>query len=228
MILKFNVSNEILKKRETPTVVDQNTNYYKCRFFMDEQIWHGSLISATFMNDLGYTESVQLGEYSKLLSCLVPSRLIQGGYFSLYISDDNNRKTNTISVTLTNHYEKAQPKCNIISEIFEHIDTKIDDLVYENQQIKCYSNGNLVDVIYIGNADEEAVRNWVNDEIDILRSTLANIAFSGSYNDLVDVPESFPPSQHNHNSSDIENVDEMSETIADDLLSALKNEIDLI
>ena len=28
---------------------------------------------------------------------------------------------------------------------------KIDDLVYENYQIKCYSNGILKDVIYLGN-----------------------------------------------------------------------------
>ena len=228
MILEFKVSNEILKKTETPAVVDQNTNYYKCKLFMDKNVWQESLISATFMNDLGYIETVQLGEYNELLSCLIPSRIVQGGYFSLYISNDNNYKTNTISVALTNHYKKAEPKCNVISEIFEQINTKIDDLVYDNYQIKCYSNGELIDVIYLGNVDENMVKDWIYEEMNTLRATLADVAFSGSYNDLVDVPETFTPSQHGHLSEDIidpENLDGMN---TDDLLSALINEIDLI
>ena len=228
MILEFKVSSEILKKKEAPSVVDQNTNYYKSRFFMDKKIWNNSSISATFMNDLGYIETVELGEYNELLSCLVPQRIIDGGFFSLYISNNNNYKTNTISVTLTNHYEKAQPKCNVISEIFEQIDAKIDDLVYDNYQIKCYSNGKLIDVIYLGNVDKEIIKDWVYDEMLELRSELADVAFSGSYNDLVDVPETFTPSQHGHSSKDIIDPENLNDMNTDDLLSALINEIDLI
>jgi len=229
MILEFKVSNEILKKRETPAVVDQNTNYYKCKLYMDKKFWQGSLIYATFMNDVGYIETVQLGEYNKLLSCLVPQRIVQGGFFSLYISDDSNYKTNTISVTLTNHYKKARQKCNVISEIFEQIDTKIDDLVYDNYQIKCYSNGELIDVIYIGNVDEQMVKDWVYDEMTTFRSELSDVAFSGSYNDLVDVPETFKPSEHTHLSEDINDLDEVvGDGDTDNLLSALINEINLI
>lgn len=227
MILEFKVGKEIFKKRETPSIVDQNTNYYKCKFYMDKNVWHGSFVSATFMNDLGYIETVQLGDYNELLSCLVPPRIVSGGYFSLYIYDNNNRKTNTISVTLTNHYKKAQPKCNIISEIFEHIDKKIDDLVYENYQIKCYSNGELIDVIYVGNVDEQMVKDWVYDEMTTLRSSLADVAFSGSYNDLIDVPETFTPSEHAHNIADISDLDEsdniQSENLVFDLIDGINS-----
>lgn len=208
MILDFKVSRDILKKRTAPQVTHQNINYYKCKFYMDKNVWRNSLLFATFMNDLGYIETVELGEYNDVLSCLVPAQLTQGSFFSLYISDNNNRKTNTISVTLSNHYKKAKPKCNIISEIFEHINTKIDELVYDNYQIKCYSNGQLLDVIYLGNVDEEIVKDWVHEEMDVIKNTLANISFTGSFNDLIDIPENFPPSQHEHLTSDISDFNE--------------------
>lgn len=227
MILEFNVGNDILKKNNSTTVLDQSADYYKCKFYPKENIWKGSVLSATFMNDLGYIETVDLGEYSELLACLVPTRIANGGYFSLYISN-GHKKTNTISVALTNHYEKAEEKCNIISELFAHINTKIDDIVYENYQLKFYSNGVLSDVIYLGNVDEELIADLVTNQLDTFKSTLAPIAFTGSYNDLVDVPKTFTPSQHNHNSADIEDLDEISEDNTDNLLSALINEIDLI
>lgn len=225
MILEFKVSNEIFKKRETPVVVDQNNHYYKCKFYMDKNVWYGSVLFATFTNDLGYIETVQLGEYNELLSCLVPQRLIQGGHFSLYISSNNNHKTNTIFIALTNHYKKAKPKCNIISEIFEHIDTKIDDLVYDNHQIKCYSNGELIDVIYIGNVDEDLVTNWVQEQLITFKNELADVAFSGSYNDLIDVPEEFNPSPHIHHSNDIDDLNDIENSQVEDLLSLLTEEI---
>jgi len=227
MILEFKVSKEIFKKREEPKVVDQNNNYYKCKFYMDKNVWRNSLLFATFTNDLGYIETVELGEYNEILSCLVPARLIQGGFFSLYISDNSNRKTNTISITLTNHYKKARPKCNIISEVFEHINTKIDEIIYDNYQIKSYSNGNLIDVIYLGNVDEEIVKDWVYEEMGEFKSTLADVAFTGSYNDLVDVPETFAPSPHHHNSEDIDDLEMVDDGNTDNLLSALINEINL-
>lgn len=228
MILEFSVDDDILRRNNAPTVLDQSTDYYKCKFYPKREIWQGTNMSATFMNDLGYIETVGLGECTDLLACLIPERIASGGYFNFYISSDDNKKTNTVSVALTNHYTKAEQKCNIISEIFAHMDEKIDDLVYENYQIKCYSNGILKDVIYLGNIDEDVVHDLVQAEIDAFKSTLADVAFTGSYNDLVDVPETFIPSPHMHQSTDLTDLEDMSEDIADDILSALKNEIESI
>lgn len=228
MILEFSVDDDILRRNNSPTVLDQSTDYYKCKFYPKHEIWQGTNMSATFMNDLGYIETVELGECNDLLACLIPTRIALGGYFNFYISSDDNKKTNTVSVALTNHYQKAEEKCNIVSEIFAHIDEKIDDLVYENYQIKCYSNGILKDVIYLGNVDEELIHDLVQAELEAFKSTLATVAFTGSYNDLVDVPETFMPSAHNHHSQDIDDLEEVHDDMADTILSALKNEIDLI
>ena len=228
MILEFSVDDDILRRNNTTTVLDQSTDYYKCKFYPKREIWQGENMSATFMNDLGYIETVGLGECTDLLACLIPERIASGGYFNFYISSDEHKKTNTVSVALTNHYTKAEEKCNVVSEIFAHIDEKIDDLVYENYQIKCYSNGILKDVIYLGNIDEDIIHDLVHTEIEAFKSTLADVAFSGSYDDLVDVPESFIPSPHTHQSTDLTDFEDMSEDIADDILSALKNEIESI
>jgi len=228
MILEFSVGHDILKRNSSPSVVDQNTGYYKCKFFPKKELWSGRELNATFINDLGYIETVKLGEYAELLTCLVPTRIASGGYFRLYIFSEDHIKTNTISVALTNHYQKAEEKCNVISEIFAQVNEKIDDIVYENYQLKFYSDGTLKDVIYLGNIDEDLVINLVKEEIDTFRSTLATVAFTGSYNDLVDVPESFPPSKHSHMTDDVEDFEEADQNNLDKLLSTLKNELDLI
>ena len=80
----------------------------------------------------------------------------------------------------------------------------------------------------MGNVDKEIIKDWVYDEMLELRSELADVAFSGSYNDLVDVPETFTPSQHGHSSKDIIDPENLNDMNTDDLLSALINEIDLI
>lgn len=228
MILEFKVSKDILKKKDSPMVVNQSTDYYKLKFYPDKKIWQGSLLFATFTNNLGSIETIPLGEYNEILSCIVPPRIINGDFFSLYICSDDNRKTNTISITLTNNYRKAEKKCNIISEVFAHIDTKIDDIIYDNYQIKCYSNGELIDAIYIGNVDEDLVKDWIHEQMVSFKDTLADVAFTGSYNDLKDVPEAFTPSPHNHNSEDVVDLDESNDRINEELLSRLTNEIDLI
>ena len=227
MILEFSLGYDILK-RNTKTVLDYNTDYYKCKFFPKEEIWKGHVLSATFMNDIGYIETVELGEYSELLTCLIPTRIAAGGYCSMYIFSDDNRKTNTISIALTNHYTKAEEKCNVISEIFAHIDEKIDDIIYENYQLKCYSNGILKDVIYLGNIDEELIHELVHNQLQEFKDTLATVAFTGSYNDLVDVPIEFTPSPHTHVVDDIEDL-EQSDTQQDDrLLTYLIDEVNQI
>lgn len=228
MILEFSVSNDILRRNNATTVLDQSTDYYKCKLYPKKEIWEGKTMFATFMNDLGYIETVGLGEYSDLLACLVPTRIASGDYFRFYIFSDDNKKTNTVSVALTNHYNKAEEKCNIISELCSHINEKIDDIVYENYQLKCYSNGILKDVIYLGNIDENLVHDLVQEQLDAFQSTLAPIAFTGSYNDLVDVPETFKPSEHDHITNNVTDLNDYADERTDNLLSALINEIELI
>lgn len=228
MILEFRVNKDILKKKDSPKVLDQSTDYYKLKFYPSKKIWKGCTLFATFSNDLGYIETVPLGEYNEILSCIVPPRIVKGGFFSLYICSDDNYKTNTISITLTNSYHKAKKKCNIISEVFAHIETKIDDIVYDNYQIKCYSGGELIDAIYIGNVDEDLVKDWIHEQMVSFKDTLADVAFTGSYNDLKDVPETFTPSSHSHTTEDIVNIDEKHDQINEELISLLTNEIDLI
>lgn len=228
MILEFSVDNNILKRNTSSTVLDQSTDYYKCKFYPDKDIWEGANMSATFMNDIGYIETVSLGDYSDLLACIIPNRIATGGFFNFYISSDDNRKTNTVSVALTNHYQKPEEKCNVISEIFAHIDEKIDDIVYENYQLKCYSSGILKDVIYLGNVDEELIHDLVQAELDAFKNSLATVAFTGSYHDLIDVPETFQPSEHEHVTADITDLEISDTNQSESLLSIITDEINSI
>lgn len=224
MILEFRVGHDILKKNNSTSATEQSGDYYKCKFFMDRHVWKNTILSAVFMNDTGYIETVPLGECDELLTCIVPAHIASGEYFSLYITD-NVIKTNTISITLKNYHYRTRPKCNVIADIYDHINTKIDSIIFENYQLKCYSNGVLTDVIYLGNVDENEVRDWVNEELSTFKGTISSVALTGSYNDLIDVPTEFIPAAHTHQSEDIENwadtVDEDISNFIDDLIENL-------
>lgn len=50
-----------------------------------------------------------------------------------------------------------------IDYLIKQLDTKIDNLAFENHQLKCYSNGELIDTVYIDNDIDEAVVQHIVD-----------------------------------------------------------------
>ena len=162
MILDFIVEEDIRRKTQTPIKIDKDKEHCKCIFHVDE-IWKNKYLIVTFVNEKGYKENVHLGSYQEILSCVIPPRFLFGTYFNMYIQSDDI-KTNTISIVLKNQFPAPPKKCNVISDIFKEIDKKIDKIIFENNQILCYSNKKLVDTIYIS-VDQSLIEEIVNDEL---------------------------------------------------------------
>lgn len=173
MIFEFFVDNNIYRKNSN--IVDSNLEYFKCKFYLNTEVWGNSNIFVTFTNDYGYIETLGLGKASKIVTCLIPQKFIEYNEIFLYLHADE-KVTNSIAVDLTKkskikkHHPKEHPrphipdhhqirpkkKCNPIIDIFEQVDQKIDNIIYEDCQLKCYSNGHLIDTIYLHNIDEES------------------------------------------------------------------------
>ena len=284
MILEFNVGKNILKKRENPKVTNQNANYYKCVFHFAKEIWENKNIFVYFFDDNEHSENIFLGSYKNTLSCIVPPIFLNNGYFYLYIISEDDIKTNTIIITLQNKFKlpkkqcftplteqyltsndflkgienigcvDKQQKCNIINTIFKAIDKKVDDIVYEDNQIKIYSNDILINTINIDNLDNDIIKtevqsflnnlptkidnvvlsddtiiyygdNQIISRIPLKSTSLSEVAWSGKYNDLKNVPSKFPPTTHTHNTVDINDYEESVDMDLNALLDFLSDEI---
>ena len=154
MIFEFFVDDDILNK--TNGIVDNSLEYYKCKFFINIKKWKDSFLFATFTDEVGHIETVPLGDASSVLTCVIPHQFSDSKTLLLYVFNEE-KETNTIVIrTKEQRKVKKSKKCNIISDIFRHIDAKIDNIVYENCQLKCYSNGKIVDTIYLDNINVES------------------------------------------------------------------------
>ena len=148
----------------------------------------------------------------------------------------------------------ARGKCNIINTIFKAIDKKVDDIVYEDNQIKIYSNDILINTINIDNLDNDIIKtevqsflnnlptkidnvvlsddtiiyygdNQIISRIPLKSTSLSEVAWSGKYNDLKNVPSKFPPTTHTHNTVDINDYEESVDMDLNALLDFLSDEI---
>lgn len=151
MIFEFFVDDSILRKDNN--IVDNNLEYYKCKFYINTKLWKNSFLYATFTNDAGYIETISLGECNNILTCLIPNKFLDYDKVLLYIFSEE-RETDTIIVNLKKSFKPKKKPCNVLSEIFANIDLKIDNIIYENYQLKCYSNGKIIDTIYLSDINE--------------------------------------------------------------------------
>lgn len=161
MIIKFKIKKQTLSKVQDTNTSNNDTTFYKCKFFFDRQTWNNKELFAVFKNNIGYTQIVPLGHYNDVLSCTLPKRMVSDKYFKLYVYAKDSIKTNTISVTLSKQCNTKTKRKKALDDILSQLKNKIDTIQYEDNQIKCYGNNNLIDTIYIDNVDEALVKEQI-------------------------------------------------------------------
>jgi len=158
MILNFKIKERTLSKLQDKN--KDNLAYYKCKFYCDRQTWKNEEIIATFTNNMGYTKSVFLGKYEDVLSCTVPKNMIANKNFKVFLHS-KSLKTNELSIYLFQKDDIEVERDQVIENVLQQIDTKIDNIKFENQSLKCYSNNRLISTVYIDNVDEAIVQKYV-------------------------------------------------------------------
>ena len=166
MLFEFKIYNkEIIKINKT--YITNTDGYNKCKFYFDKETWEDKDIFVTFINKNGYSQTVILGKWDETLSCTVPSRMMDFDFFKVFAYAKDLFKTNTIKVdTEKGNCQLKQKRKNATEYLLEKLNTKIDDIVFEDNQLKCYANGQLVDTVYIDNVDEVVVRDIIDNHFE--------------------------------------------------------------
>ncbi len=172
MLFDFKIyDKEIIKiKKQYITNTDK---YDKCRFYFDKKTWGDKELFVTFLNKSGYSQTVILGKWDDVLSCNVPSYMMEDNYFKIFAYAKDLFKTNTLKVsTRKGNCQINQKKKKATDYLLEKLDTKIDNIIFENNQLKCYSDSNLIDTIYIDNVDEVIVKDIVDNHLEEIQNQL--------------------------------------------------------
>ena len=176
-ILEFEVSNRILKRIDSQDVMNRNENVYKCQFtFEDESDWIDLNKFVIFKDGWGNTTTVHLGKEGNVLLCLIPDKVLKGSYFQVSIYAGNLMTTNPVTVALIqsgynniryphHHYPYGHPhfpydnpkphlhhphkEGDIFVEIFDRLDNSIDSVVYDDNTLYLFCQGELKDLIYL-------------------------------------------------------------------------------
>ena len=153
MIFSFKIQEKLLTKinYQEPT---KTPNIDKCKFYFDEKTWKDLEIFVVFKNNLGHSTIVPLGKYAEIMSCSVPKRIAKKKHFKMFIYAKDHFHTNTISVVTSKGCKNITNKQMALKDIIDRLNDKIDNIVYDSNQLKCFANGELVDTIYIDNVDE--------------------------------------------------------------------------
>lgn len=166
MILNFKIQGKVLTKINTPQVTSNSIDTDKCKFYADRKTWENKDMFVVFKNNIGYSTIVSLGKYQDVLSCTVPKRIQSSKYYQIYVYAKHSFKTNQISITTKQGTCTTQKYKNTMSDILSKLDTKIDNIIFEDNQLKCYSNKKLVDTIYIDNVDEALMKELIQDHFE--------------------------------------------------------------
>lgn len=172
MLFEFKIYHkEIIKLNKQ--YITNTDKYNKCKFYFDKETWQDKQIFVTFINKDGYAQNVILGKWDEVLSCAIPDGITNKEYFKVFAYGRDYFKTNTLKVDMKKRNCAIENRRkNATDYLLEKLNTKIDNIVFEDNQLKCYSDGRLVDTIYIKNIDEVVVKDIINNHFDEFQQRL--------------------------------------------------------
>ena len=171
MILNFKIQEKVLTKINYQEPV-KSSSINKCKFYFDEKTWKDLDIFVVFKNNFGYSTMVPLGKYTPVMSCTIPNRIVKNKYFKMFIYAKDHFRTNTISI-ITPHYCKTKTSKQLaLKDVIDKLNHKIDNILFEDNQLKCFANGKLIDTIYIDNVDEVLIDERIQSSLVSFRDEI--------------------------------------------------------
>ena len=125
------------------------------------------------INKNGYSQNVILGKWDEVLSCTIPNGISDAAYFKVFAYGRDYFRTNTLKVdTRRYNCQVKERRKNATDYLLEKLNTKIDNITFQDNQLKCYSEGKLIDTIFINNIDEVVVRDIIDNHFDEFQQRL--------------------------------------------------------
>lgn len=206
MKLYFDVSKNILKKKNNEIITSYSNNTNKCYFHCTKK-WSDIYKYALFTDVNNRQYVIDLGIGSKV-ECYIPSEALKGNYFSISVFGDNRYTTTqqTILVRSSGFSDKTE---QMTEQNDDDDDCFINDIGYDYDSL--FWNFLLL---------KHQLKNKETS------SELSTVAKTGSFNDLKDIPEEFNPSSHTHHSSDIVDLDDTADYDLDIIIEKLIENIE--
>lgn len=252
MNLKFEVEEKILTQKKSPHHQNKDFENLFCSFVFTTPDWKHLEKYAIFWNRKGKSMIHSLGRRMKT-QCPLPEMVLNDLYFHVQVYANDSVSTQKLKVfTHDSVPKKEKHKKRELDQFFKKEKEKIDDIIYENNKLIILSRNKVLKTIEVvdegllakifeGSAPEyivdnalsedsdhpissKAVFNALQEKLDI--SNVSRVALTGSYNDLVDTPEVFPPEQHTHIANEITDWDDAVENDLENFLDGMINEFD--
>lgn len=171
MLLEFKIEGNEIRKIHN-CYATKKDSIYKCKFYFQRSTWGDEDIYVTFINSFNYSTTQHIGRWQDILYCTVPTRILKGSYFKLFVHSKSSLRTNKVSIDITNYSSTIKVSNDVLNDLLKELSNKIDAISYEDQQLKCYANGKLVDVLVIDNVDDEYLKTRIQQEFEEYESII--------------------------------------------------------
>lgn len=161
MLFEFKVVKNEISKVNKPQKIRSKNVFNKCKFYFDKDTYEGKELFVTFISKKGAYQHVPLGQWANVVSCLIPSKFLKDSYFKIVAYAKNSSKTNTLSVFTKGRYKNKIEYEGALNYLLKELDKKIDNIICEDNQIKCYSGDILLDTIFIETVNEDMVKEQI-------------------------------------------------------------------
>ena len=165
MLFEFKIVDTEIYNMNTKEVIKDNIKN-KCNLYFDKNTYNNKELFITFINKIGYSRTIMLGKWKKVISCDIPPHILDHEYFKVFCYTKDLSKTKTLKV-----YNKAI--LNDMDLLIEKIDKKIDNILYEDGVLKCYSNNILINSFPLDYDDEEMIKNTINNYFSQFRDEIS-------------------------------------------------------
>lgn len=248
MSFNFEIENKLIIQKKS-----LNKEDLFCSFIFQTPEWKHLDKYVIFWNKEGKSSISYLGHKTKG-QCPIPQMVLDDLFFYIQVYANDDIVTNKLKIFSVNQ-KRPKHHCGRENNI-DAEESKIDNVVYEDNKLLFYSNNKLIQTIDI--IDEQLLQKILENSapeyiVDTTLSStsshplanktiyrllqnkldlksLSSVAYSGSYNDLEDVPSEFPPEPHNHITNHItdfnEAVNENIDINMDDLIEAMIEELE--
>ena len=167
--LQFETENQLLRRKDDEIIVNKAKNIIKASFTINGDVWNGVEKFAIFRDAFDNETTTYLGKES-VCSCVVPASCLKTSFFKVTIYGGDLITTNSITIPLrdSGYHRKHHHGCgekDIFVEIFEKIDSKIDDIVCADHCLHIFSDGRLIDSVCLPFVNEAQAIDIANERI---------------------------------------------------------------
>ena len=166
--IQLKTNNQLLKRLDNEIIVSKSRNIIKAIFTIEGEVWDGVDKFVTFADAFDNRRTVHLG-LGSVCECVVPASCLETSYFKMTVYGGNLVVTNALTIPLVDggysRHCDVDTKKDIFVEIFDSLNSKIDDIIFADNCLHLFSNGSLIDSVCLPYVNEVQVRDIVNELI---------------------------------------------------------------